>query len=64
MSLTHDREPVEVWMLLNGHWQWAVVRRYIIHRGKSRGWITYVNPDCEVRYTYPANWRKVSDGKA
>ena len=58
MSLTRDREPVEVWMWDRGGLRWVSVCRYIVHKDE---WLTCVHPRYgRTRYVKPNDWRKVN----
>ena len=56
MSLSRDREPVEVYMWEGRGYKWIEVRRYIIHRD---GWLTCIDPrDNRERWVDESHWRK------
>lgn len=64
MSLTRDREPVEVLRYWSGKREFVAARptRYVIHKD---GWLSWVHPSCHgnpplrPRVTALSNWRKV-----
>lgn len=58
MSLTTDREPVEVhWWYRKRGWAWIKIRRYVIHRN---GTLSYLHPGMSRKWCAAKDyWRKV-----